>query len=715
MSAAKEKAERSNRFLIQGQVTVEKCDTPPGDLKLKAYVFTGRGQFLAAENVDEKGTFQLALDLKAPIAVELFVGPDDDPKAIRQTTAYSEWFAAEAWVLEEGRYFLKPRIYLPYNIWWPWRPIRLCVSGHVRKISTSGPTTEICAVPFVKVEIFDVDRESCWWPYIVRWYDHLRDHRLVRIPDLIRERPPVPDPIGPIAKGRINPGVIRGFNPQPDPPRELTQRLESVSLNPQPPPPGPTMPQMSNLALTQTLAVGEVRQLEANVAQSLENLTLTSTIAPWLFFPHCYYSKELVCETYTDCEGYFRCCFKWPQFHIRRGRLRYDPYPDIIIRVTQIIDGVATVIYLDPYTSTRWNSSSTHIDLFLDNEEVRCGSPLCGDPTPVGSEVFFTLVGDDDVYKINQSTGLYPNVAAPGVDLSISNLAYGGQLKLYAAFGTVLADGAPKRYYRLSYARQTIPGVTPPDSAFQPITMPASGLNDTRVAMGTFLSETYNLGPKTVGTQPGLYEVRDTVHYHWYHQGDIGDWLSWVNEADTGRYVLRLEIFDQLGNKLNTSSGQVDYRDGTYVPTTPATPLPAMTDHCDLIITLDNQGINATLTTPATNACGVVPWTPGLTLNFGVHVAQGNGRVHSWGLYYTKGTDSTPHYLGSGVSSNGSPDPINTTITVPNSHPMINGLSSTCAFAIKLYGYAHVTNGRQRYIFYDEDLQAIAIEKCMCP
>ncbi len=98
MSAAKEKAERSNRFLIQGQVTVEKCDTPPGDLKLKAYVFTGRGQFLAAENVDEKGTFQLALDLKAPIAVELFVGPDDDPKAIRQTTAYSEWFAAEAWV-----------------------------------------------------------------------------------------------------------------------------------------------------------------------------------------------------------------------------------------------------------------------------------------------------------------------------------------------------------------------------------------------------------------------------------------------------------------------------------------------------------------------------------------------------------------------------------------------------------------------------------------
>ncbi|MEI2612480.1 MAG: hypothetical protein V9G20_27890 [Candidatus Promineifilaceae bacterium] len=39
-------------------------------------------------------------------------------------------------------------------------------------------------------------------------------------------------------------------------------------------------------------------------------------------------------------------------------------------------------------------------------------------------------------------------------------------------------------------------------------------------------------------------------------------------------------------------------------------------------------------------------------------------------------------------------------------------MSSACPFALKLYGYAHVTNGRTRYIFYDEDMQAIASEKC---
>jgi len=81
---------------------------------------------------------------------------------------------------------------------------------------------------------------------------------------------------------------------------------------------------------------------------------LPSKVAPWLIFPRCFYSRELVCETYTDCDGYFRCCFRWWPIHFRNGRLRFDSRPDIIIRLIQIINGLPTVIYLDPYTSTRW-------------------------------------------------------------------------------------------------------------------------------------------------------------------------------------------------------------------------------------------------------------------------------------------------------------------------------------------------------------------------
>ena len=173
--------------------------------------------------------------------------------------------------------------------------------------------------------------------------------------------------------------------------------------------------------------VGEMRALPSNVASLFENLTLTSKIPPWLIFPRCFYSRQLVCETYTDCDGFFRCCFRWPRFHFRRGRLRYDSRPDIIIRVTQVIDGAETVIYMDPYTSTRWNVTNAHVDLYLDNEEVQCGSGCEPTPTP-GNPVFFTRVGDDEVYLINQNNGLYE--VAP-----LSNVAYGGTLYVYAQFG----------------------------------------------------------------------------------------------------------------------------------------------------------------------------------------------------------------------------------------------------------------------------------------
>jgi len=70
----------------------------------------------------------------------------------------------------------------------------------------------------------------------------------------------------------------------------------------------------------------------AGTSRSRDRLTLTSKVAPWLIFPRCFYSRELVCETYTDCDGYFRCCFRWWPIHFRNGQLRFDSRLDIIIR-----------------------------------------------------------------------------------------------------------------------------------------------------------------------------------------------------------------------------------------------------------------------------------------------------------------------------------------------------------------------------------------------
>lgn len=719
-SPKKPRRSRGNRFRIQGKARLEQAERKPGDLDLLAYAFARGGELLGSGKIDARGGFDFAADLDEPGAVELVIGPAGDPDVMRKSDTFSKRFAAHDWELVENRYRLSPDLFIPFPIWWLWRPVRLCVSGHVRKIHEVDGHIEICPVPFVKVEIFDVDRESCYWPYLRRRLPDLFDRRVIRVPELIEKIPFPPEPI-----------------PGPDPapfmqvPRLSSLQRETLQS-------AASMPEMSALMASQAdepmsmafassdlpVAVGEMRRVSAEIATRLEQLTLTSEIAPWHIFPHCFYSKELICETYTDCSGYFRCCFNWYPLQFRHGRLHFDHRPDIILRVTQIIDGVETVVYMDPYTSTRWDSGSTHIDLFLDNEEVRCGSPICN-PTPAGSVAYYTLIGDHYVYHINQANGEYENAGT-------TNLAYGGQLRVSAQFGEELSDWATElgdptqpRYYRLSYAKKNNPAHIPAPGDYKPIQAPAEGLTDTRVTKGTYMGSTYFLGPQTVNGRDGLYEIRDTTNYYWHQEHLIGMWNTWLAEANTGMYVLRLEIFDMNANKLGSSV--VDYRDGTYAPTTPPTPMPPMTDSCDLIITLDNKAPVLTLITPATNECGLVEWVPGLALDFTAQIVQGNGRLHSWGLYYTKGTDSTPRYLtcpstypvpcvpppvnGVLVSSDGSLDPVNVTIHVPNTHPMIAGLTGTCAFAIKLHAIAHITNGRH-LIYYRENLQAIAIEKC---
>jgi hypothetical protein len=568
-------------------------------------------------------------------------------------------------------------------------------------------------VPFVKVEIFDVDRENCWGPYLLRWLDQLVYRPVIRVPEIIRERPVGPTPPQPDPGPLVQLGDFL-FGRQPTA-FKIPSLAEMVGLNPQPEPPG--MPILSFLQPMMSTASGaaerssqlsseqttsatvNVQQRAATIATSLENLTLTSRIPPWTIFPRCFYSRELVCTTYTDQHGFFSCCFNWWPFHFRRGRLRYDPRPDIIIRVTQVINGVETVIYTDPYTSTHWNVTNAHIDINIDHEEIECGSGE--DPRPLpGSPVFFTRIGDDEVYLINQTNGLYE--VPP-----LSNVAYGGSLLVYAQFGDDLTRGTPARYYRLSYARRGT-------SNFTPITTP---LSDTRVNKSTFFSESYALGPFTVNGVTALYKVRDYANFYWYNPDWIGSWYTPSAEEDTGTYILRLEVFDEAG--LHLVAGQVDYRDGTVAPPTvlppmtepPRTPSPPSTrlHSCDLVITLDNKPPVVDLQIPAVlNECGVIPGSSVPPLDFTANVTQENGRLHSWSLAYLKGINPTYTTLASASSNTGAPGSVN---QVVSGNALLTGLTTTCAFALRLAATAHIRDGRN-FIYYVEQNKAIAIENC---
>lgn len=684
--------ENTNRFSIEGNIQREQSECESAELALAAYVFDKSGMEIGQSAIDASGKYQVAVKLSRPVDVDLVIGPSGDAQQIRHSSAFSRSFTSQQWEGKGSTFKLHYDALLPLAVWRPWWPQRICISGHIRKVLTENGLTEFCRVPFVKVEIFDVDRESCFWPWIRKWPELVLDKPVVRIPELIREPPfpprPFPGPVPEFKENTLN--------------RQFQDRAPTaeIAFDPQP----EARANFSLASQTQFKRVGEAGQLDTSIASRLDRLTLTSKLAPWHTFPHCFYSKALVCETSTDCNGYFKCCFNWWPFHIRRGRLRFDSRPDIIIKITQIINGVETVIYMDPYTSTRWNVNSSHIDLFLDDEEVVCSHANCYQP-PDGSPVFFTRIGDDEAYQINQTSGYYNQG-------SLTNVAYGSTMNIHAQFGDDLTQsdpgaGSPPEYYyyRLSYAPL---GSNDDDFKFVDI-----NLNDTRVDKATLNAQSHKLGPYTVNGVPSLYEVRNFSDYYWYNPDWVGRWNSVLAEEDTGTYILRLEVFDKNGVHVTSAANSVDYRNGAGIGNgTPPTPLPAMTDHCDLRVRLDNKRPVAEINVlGVTNDCGVIPWASVPPFDVSVTAYQENNRLRGWRLWYTKGVGSEVT-LDAHFSNNGLPG---SAPKVVSANALLAGLNSTCAFAFRLRAWSHVRNGRD-FIYYDQDVDAVAIEKCPeCP
>ena len=733
--------EKRRDFRLEGSLQLECLKDVPNDLALTAYAFDEARELVGSAAVDKEGNFNVVVKLRKREDVELVIAPEADPKLARESAAYHKRYLASDWKAEGRSYRIHPDVFIREVIWRPWWPMRICVSGHVRKAETVDGSTTYCPVPFVKVEVFDVDREGCWWPYLVRARPDLLDRRTIRIPELIREvpdfppRPPEPDPIGPIARLRrpdalsvagISPlpeppsiGDLEAafVNPQPEPSRNtISATAGMASLGPQPEPPDrPEALAFASADSRHAFRAGETRALEEKVASRFDRLTLTSRVAPWVTWRGCFYSKAEVCQTFTDCNGYFRCCFSWWPWHFRRGRLRFDLRPDIILKVTQIIDGVEKVIYLDPYSSTRWNVTNAHIDLFLDDEDIVCGTGCGPDAGLDDSQATVLRVGRDEVWNINQANGKYE---LPGT----TNGAFGRSLLVRGDFSTNLKDGTSKRYYRLSYAEATGAGLPPADSAFVPIMRPLEVLR--APFLGAF--DTYVLGPQTVGSEGGLYEVQDTLHWWMMPWSSVpyltvgggmilGVWPTTVFENDQGTYFLRMEVFDHTGTKM--PAVQFPNHGGNGSGDDPDPP-PIMIGHLDIKVHIDNKSMVYDLVTPAPDECGIIPWTPGLSLNFTVEASQANGRVHNWSLHYVKGTVSVENFLGSNVYPNGT---LNVSETVSGALMLVDPstpsgqLEKSCAFALILRARSHVrvNHGWHRY---PNKEYAIAIEKCPpCP
>lgn len=661
-------------FALYGSVRLEGEDQFPADIALSAYAFDDKGALLGQAPIGEGGSFKMEVSPAYLSGVEVLIAPTLDAQEVRRGYHFREFISAAAIAELGDNRVIELTPYIPGSIWPLFRPRTICVTGRIMKQPENKP------VPFVKVEIFDVDRRDCWW-------ELLRPH----LPDFERFRPPVidlsrllkrkpfppippnpPDPPfdlvrNPIAAARLaSPGLRQGFDPQPEPPN------------------------VSVLAQTASLSEAAITQ----IPEGLRDLTITSIHAPWLIFPGCFYRRELVCETTTDCDGYYTCCFRWYPFRYRHGRFSFDYRPDLIMRITQVIDGVETVVYADPYSSTRWNVPDyATINLSLDDPRVIPGDGCTPEP-PDTPDVYFLTVGADSVSDISKTTGLYSS-------LSYANVPYGSALEIFAEFGAPLRSSPTPFYYRLSYS---LDGVN-----FTPITTPLSDVQHIPVGGSSVGVSTY-LGPQVVGTTQALYQMRSMLP--WNRPTHIGTWHTPVTP---GKYTLRLEVFDSTGAKVLSSASILTYYDA-QVPL--GTVKPVSIDQCDLMITIDNSPLDLEITTPTTDPCGFIPWnqttTPVLSLTFGISVQHPNNRILNWSFNYVKGANPTEFNI-TGNASTGTPLPsVNTTTTVssspaPGDSTMIAGLTSSCAYAVILRARPYVRNGYS-FLSSTSETEALAID-----
>ena len=148
---------------IEGKLTLESADPKQTDLKLTAYVFDRGGHALGQADVDAQGNFSVPVNRSQPGDVELFVAPAGLAGTdVRMSATYSRAYTPKDWSGEGTQFRIRPDLLISEEIWRPWRPIRVCVSGRIRKVHTEGGQRDACPVSFVKVEVFDVDREGCW-------------------------------------------------------------------------------------------------------------------------------------------------------------------------------------------------------------------------------------------------------------------------------------------------------------------------------------------------------------------------------------------------------------------------------------------------------------------------------------------------------------------------------------------------------------------------
>ena len=440
----------------------------------------------------------------------------------------------------------------------------------------------------------------------------------------------------------------------------------------------------------------------------------------WLWWPYCGYSLEHLGTTILKPDGSF-------DKTVWISVCRKDT-PDLWFRVRQNINGLDRVIYAryPVPCNTYWNHASNvpvHL-LVTDPNAIACHQGHPGISTPY---VLPMGIYEDEWYQVEQAhvkAHCNPAVSLPAnCGLYKQTDPYGTRLDLRMQFHDDIYNNNI-HYYRWSYRKHG-------NVSWVSIDTPITHRHVKMVSPGKYTIDAVNLGPKTKGGTNDLFEVPDP-NLSWLSNRNDLAYAIWhtatwngsmyIPQVSDGKYDLRLEMFNQSGNKVKPATagfkfilptaiiGNLD--DTLFVETDGSLIMHLHVNNKDTVADIKDIKLNGV----AMANCQFLEYcnkaTDDVTIKYDAY--------HPTAVY-----DFLDHYnlhIRRGIYGTVVQSLVNQPASVVNeqkSYKVVDllGTYQQCAFTVSLHTFPRTRDGHSRiraYEAYDSSAYAVT-EKAVCP
>jgi hypothetical protein len=524
-------------------------------------------------------------------------------------------------------------VFLYPGEWSKWLKCNCEVRGRlIRRVPLPDGTSRDVGICHACVQIYEVDsfpRLIARLPELdlIRIRDDLwRLKEILRLPPWERPTtvmpPRAPEPPEPFTMAFSEmPAVIASrtgiaaLGPQPEPPDT------PVGLTAQP------LPLGIEGELETVFRAGSSAELRNALIGAAERLVPYLCYIPWLV---AWYKKDLIKCVCTGEDGQFRTTIQYPCFGDK---------PDLYFRAVQCIGGDLHVLY-DPGVAchTHWNYvCGTEVILETNDPAARVCVPADPVRPPSGTTPWIMPygIGGFRLDQIDAATGLVDYIAG---GVAIEDAPFGATLGFRSGHSNIFpAPGMT--HYRWLYKKE---GTSTWREFVEPVAAPVlrhfvdEDLSDP-LAPPTFPA--YTLGPKSIGGKH-LYEFRPVEPPQIPGHNRYWPTDNWFNEiysgilrstalpggidAAAGKYKIKLEIYDDSGNRVAPGPGKFRFivptgldADGITILTRNATASELEDDGFVFFVHVDNRSCSALIPAPTANGnpaddnCGFLRFDPG--------------------------------------------------------------------------------------------------------